>query len=66
LGIRGLSLEAISLHANLSRSALRDYLGGTQPLYAHGVKILRLWSETTGNAKAPKTTAQLRSPARTA
>jgi hypothetical protein len=59
LGTHGYSLEAISLHANLSRAALRDYLGGTHPLYAHGDRILRLWSETTGNAKdlAPKMSA---------
>jgi hypothetical protein len=50
LGTHGYSLEAISLHANLSRASLRDYLGGTHPLYSHGYRILKLWSETTGNA----------------
>jgi hypothetical protein len=53
LSIRGYSLEAISLHANVSSSALHDYLAGTPPLYTHGVRILRLWGETTGNAKVP-------------
>lgn len=67
LGTHGYSLEAISLHANLSRAALRDYLGGTHPLYAHGDRILGLWSSTTGCAKelAPKMTGPAPVRART-
>lgn len=49
LCVMGLNLNAVSLHANIARTSLRDYQNGTQPLHASGERLIILWCEMTGN-----------------
>ncbi|HEX3913620.1 MAG TPA: hypothetical protein VHW71_08935 [Steroidobacteraceae bacterium] len=57
----GHAVNAIAIRADISRTAVRNYMAGTTPLHPMGERLLRLWTETTGNARelAPKITTPL-------
>ena len=47
---RGYGIDSIALHANLSRSAVRNYLAGnTMPLHPHGERLIRFWCQISGH-----------------
>lgn len=57
LKLIGWSLEEVAIHANLSETALRNYISGTVPLHPNGERIITLWCEVTSSEriKAPIT-----------
>jgi hypothetical protein len=48
----GYGVEAIAMHANLSRSAIRNYCAGnTTPLHPHGERLIAVWCELSGSPR---------------
>lgn len=48
---RGYNAGAIAMHANISRTSVRNYVEGTTPLHPHGERLIKLWCEITGNKR---------------
>jgi hypothetical protein len=48
---RGHGISAISLHANIPRTSVRDYCEGSTPSHPHGERIIQFWCKTTGNPR---------------
>lgn len=44
----GYGINAVSLYANLSRSAVRNYLAGSQPLHSHGERLIKFYCAVSG------------------
>lgn len=48
----GYTVDAIAMHANVSASAVRNYMATTVPLHPNGERIIALWCDWTGNPRA--------------
>jgi len=48
----GRDVHQIALNTNLSETAIRNYVAGTQPLHANGERIIAFWCAETGHARS--------------
>jgi hypothetical protein len=52
LQIRGFTIAALAMHANVPRSSMRDYGHGTIVPHHIGERLIALWQQITGQPKA--------------
>jgi hypothetical protein len=51
LRIAGYGINSVSMYANLSRSAVRNYFAGSIPLHPHGERLIKLFCEVSGTPR---------------
>lgn len=48
----GYDVKQIAMRANLSETAIRNYVSGTMPLHPNGERIIAFWCSVTSQTRA--------------